>query len=108
MLESHLTVVKSEHAQAFQASRAPGEGFRTIMNNFSALPLIQRPHLSCHIFSPIRQETRGSLCAAGTTGGWGAPLATSCNSLVRIASLNFSRSLIGTTKEPGPPITQSS
>ena len=34
--------------------------------------------------------------------------ATSSSSLVRIASLNFSRSLIDTTKEPGPPITQSS
>ena len=34
--------------------------------------------------------------------------ATSSRSLVRIASLNFSRSLIVTTNEPGPPITQSS
>ncbi len=36
------------------------------------------------------------------------PAATSITSLVRIASLNFSLFLIGTTNDPAPPITQSS
>ena len=43
-----------------------------------------------------------------TAGRSGILPATSSSSLVRIASLNCSRSLIGTTKAPGPPITQSS
>ena len=34
--------------------------------------------------------------------------AISCTSLLRVASLNCSRSLMAMTKEPGPPITQSS
>src|SRR5262249_2588044 len=67
-----------------------------------------RPQRSCQIFSPIMQETRGSFSATRTTGRSGVRPATSSSNLVRIASLNFSRSLIETTNEPGPPITQSS
>lgn len=67
-----------------------------------------RPHRSCQILSPIMQLTRGSLVAAGTTRRSGMRPATSITSLVWIASRNFSRFLIGTTNEPGPPMTQSS
>src|SRR5258705_6413529 len=66
------------------------------------------PPLSCHNFSPIRQGTRGSFLAAGTIRRSGVRPATSSRNLVRIASLNLSRSLIDTTNEPGPPMTQSS
>src|SRR5882724_2555751 len=76
--------------------------------NLKACGYAYRPQRSCHIFSPIRQGTRGSLWAAGTTRCSGVVPATSSVSLVRIASLNLSRSLIETTKEPGPPMTQSS
>ena len=42
------------------------------------------------------------------SGRSGVRPATSISNLVRIASLNLSRSLIVMTKEPGPPMTQSS
>ena len=51
--------------------------------------------------------TRGRRVACtGITCGSGP--AISCTSLVRVASLNCSRSWIAMTKAPGPPITQSS
>lgn len=58
--------------------------------------------------SPMVQEIRGASAAAGSTRGAGVRFATSRTSLVRTASLTYPRSLIGTTKAPGPPITQSS
>jgi hypothetical protein len=67
-----------------------------------------RPQRSCQIFSPIVQLIRGSFSAAEITRCSGVLPATSSRSFVRIASLNFSRSLIDTTNEPGPPMTQSS
>src|SRR5262249_44966785 len=60
------------------------------------------------IVSPMRQGTRGSLSTTGTLRCSGVRPATSNVSLVRIASLNLSRSLTVTTNELGPPITQSS
>ncbi len=60
-----------------------------------------RPHLSCQIFSPIMQDTRGSCSATGTIGRSGVLPATSRTSLLRIASLNFSRSLIDTHERAG-------
>jgi hypothetical protein len=56
---------------------------------------------------PQEQYTRGLACT-GTICGLVGTAAISCTSLLRVASLNCSRSLITMTKDPGPPITQSS
>ena len=60
------------------------------------------------IFHRSNRAPANSFSAAGTIRRSGVRPATSSRSFARIASLNFSRSLIGTTNEPGPPITQSS
>jgi hypothetical protein len=56
---------------------------------------------------PQEQYTRGLACT-GTTCGLVGTAAISWTSLLRVASLNCSRSLIVMTKDPGPPMTQSS
>jgi hypothetical protein len=53
------------------------------------------------------QYTRGLACT-GTIRGLVGTAAISCTSLLRVASLNCSRCLIAMTKDPGPPMTQSS
>ena len=54
----------------------------------------------------VHTGTRGSFSTTGTVRRSGVLPATSCISLVRIVSFNLSRSLIATTNEPGPPMTQ--
>src|SRR5215467_14252556 len=66
------------------------------------------PQRCCHMRSPMVQEMRGLSAAAGMRRGAASRLAISNTSLVRVASRNWSRSRIGITKAPGPPITQSS
>jgi hypothetical protein len=56
---------------------------------------------------PQEQYTRGLACTGTICGLLGAA-AISCTSLLRVASLNCSRSLIVMTNDPGPPMTQSS
>ena len=56
---------------------------------------------------PQEQYTRGLACT-GTIRGLVGTAAISCTSLLRVASLNCSRCLIAMTKDPGPPMTQSS
>jgi hypothetical protein len=56
---------------------------------------------------PQEQYTRDLACTA-SMGGLADRPAISWTSLMRVASLNCSRSLIAMTKDPGPPITQSS
>jgi hypothetical protein len=54
-----------------------------------------------------KQWSRGRPCT-GTTRPGGVRPAISSTSLVRVASLNWSRSWIAIMNEPGPPMTQSS
>ena len=72
---------------------------------FGAMRLARRVDVSSPALLPNFPADDDSLTAAGRIGRSGGPLS---RSLVRIACLNFHRLLIVTTKEPGPPITQSS
>ena len=66
------------------------------------------PALLPHLLADGAGNARRLSTRPGSTRGSGSRPEISSTSLVRVASMNCLRSWIGTTKAPGPPMTQSS